>query len=197
LEGFAVSNRPTAFDILKKGALLALIGFGVVVLTGPVIALLSVGLSLAVAVLPFVFVGFCVWTLYRIVMGDRPPWHHWGELASWFGRGLRQFFHMVFQVLALPLHLVLRLGAGIAHVAGAVLGKTWSFVKVMGEIGVITATGVLVGSLVGVYLGSQHHDMDIAVPTNALVGGALAFLAATVMTVLERRRSVRQTQSAS
>jgi len=43
--------------VIRKVGLLALIGFGVVLLSGPILALLSVALSFALVLLPFVAVG--------------------------------------------------------------------------------------------------------------------------------------------
>jgi hypothetical protein len=188
-----VSHRSTPLDILKKAAVLTLIGLAVVVMSGPIIALASVVLSVAVAILPFALVGFCAWSLYRIVIhGERPPWDHLGELGTWLGRMMGRFLQMGLRILAIPLLLGARLGVGVAQLVTAILGRTWSFAKAVGEIGVITATGVAVGGGVGVYLGLQHHDMDVAIPTNALMGGILACLAGITMMILERRNAVRR-----
>lgn len=62
-------------SLLRKIAFLAVVGFLVLTLTGPVIALVAAILSVIIAivsvVLPFALIGFLVWTAFELVFGDR------------------------------------------------------------------------------------------------------------------------------
>jgi len=66
--------------MLRKIGFLALIGFLVLVLGGPVLglvaALFSLGLAIASVVLPFALIGFIAWFVYQLLFGHgTETWH--------------------------------------------------------------------------------------------------------------------------
>jgi hypothetical protein len=191
-----VANLQTPGHVVQKVILLALLGFGVVMLGGPILALVSVVLSFGLVILFFALVGFVVWSLIQFVFfGNRMAWEAIPEAArrlgqAWLG-GARKFG----QVLGVPLRFVSRIGGGLLAGAGFAWKKSWAAAWTVGEIALVALSGVLVGVLVGVVTGAPNNH-QVTVPTNALLGGAIAAVAGIAMTVRERRTRV-QTQGVS
>jgi hypothetical protein len=72
------------------------------------------------------------------------------------------------------------------HLARAGLRRCWKGTKLAGEITLMGLAGVAGGALLGVVLGLQNHDLETALPMNALAGGLIAAVVGTVLTVIER-----------
>jgi hypothetical protein len=169
----------SAASIVRKLALFALIGFGVVMLAGPILAVLSV-------VVPFALVGFLVWGLFALVFqGKRLDWREVGaQVRQVGGAGLR--------LAAAPLRAFSGVLGGVLLVTWFLWRKFWGTVWFVVEIALLAVTGVGVGALVGFLNRAQHPNLEVAVVGNAIIGGALAAVAGIVMTVLEKRGSVRR-----
>jgi hypothetical protein len=188
-----VSNLPSTLELLRRVFLLALLGLVAVVLVGPVIALVSVALSLVLVVLPFAVIGFVVWTLVQIAVGGKHlAWHNLREQGRALQETVRQIVRLSAQVLHAPLRLVKAIGLRAGDVAGGVWQLAKSGTRLVGEILVITATGFLVGGGVDLVFGPAKQDPGLPVPLNALLGGALGCLAGVAMIVLEKRAQSRR-----
>lgn len=179
--------------VVWKTAFLALLGLGVVLLVGPVVAVVSVALSLVVVLLPFVLIGFMVWALFQAAVLGKPV--SWEELRGQGGQvftPLRNLGGILFQWLRYPWRGLAHLGAAITQSGGRVLRVLGSSARVAAEVSLITAGGVLVGALMGFLTASPTSGVEVAVPTNALIGGVLAAVVGIGMAVHERRAAVRQ-----
>jgi hypothetical protein len=171
---------------LRHIVLLALLGVGVVFLSGPIIAVASVVLSLVVVfaliVLAFAAIGFLVWApVYVAVAGKELAWRKMRGMARLTGGTLQHLGWIGIQAVALPARFVAHLfqrSLRVVRVGGSFLA----------EVGVIALTGAGLGAGLGIFLAAvQHHDFATSVPLNAAAGAGIAALAGTVMALLSRR----------
>src|SRR6266436_4674961 len=63
-----MENLESTWVVFRKIGWLALLGFGVIVLSGPILAVLSVLLSVGAVVLCFALVGFMVWSIFQFAI---------------------------------------------------------------------------------------------------------------------------------
>jgi hypothetical protein len=173
----------SAATVIRKLALFSLIGFGVIMLSGPILAILSV-------VIPFALVGFLVWGLFALVFhGKRLDWREAGaHVRQIGGAGLR--------LAALPLRALSGILGGVLMVAWFVWRKFWGTVWFAVELALLAATGVGVGALVGFINRAQQPTVEVSVIGNAIIGGVLATAAGIVMTLLEKPTRVRRSSAA-
>jgi len=152
--GITMENMHSTGHLLRKVAMMTLIGFLVITLAGPIFALLGV-------ILPFALVGFLVWAVVRgIMLGPVVVGRIIGNTARAVGR----------TAVALPLWFARRVRSGIG-----LLGRL-----VMSAAGVIfpVAAGAAVGAILGMLGGEQYHDADMRVPAGALIGAGIGLIAA-------------------
>src|SRR5688500_5046059 len=105
----------TTAQILRKVAIITLVGFLVVVLSGPVLTLVG-------ALLPFALVGFVVWVGYRLVLIARES--GWRGVGAAAGRVVRT-------ALAVPLWVVARIFGLIRGVFRLVFGAVGFALRVL------------------------------------------------------------------
>jgi hypothetical protein len=183
-----VNNLQTPAEVIRKLGLLALVGFGVVVLSGPILALLSVALSFALVLLPFVAVGLLVWLPFRflwrgkeVAIRDVHEIHqNVGAAAGGVGRAIGR------TITFLP-RMAGRLVAFVFSLAWGILRLALSTTRVLIEMSMVTVTGALIGVVAGILTG---HDLAVAIPTNAVAGGLIGAGAGLVMLIRERRTAV-------
>jgi hypothetical protein len=164
-------NAPLSFlSLAKKLTLMALIGFLVITLVGPVVALVSL-------LVPFALIGYAVWWTCRWWVGGRPglkerldQGKEWGEKA----------WHGAHEVGARAMCRVRDMGAEARTKANFV-----------GALLVEATSGVLVGVFL-VLLGNPGQSMpEATVCAAGTLGGFIGVLAA-----LGRRPGARQTADA-
>src|SRR5262249_2786665 len=128
--------KMSATTVIRKLVLFSLFGFVVVMVSGPVLALLSV-------VLPFALVGFLVWGLFALVFqGKQLDWRQLGANVRGVGEaGLR--------LAALPVRAFAGVLGGGLLVLAFLWRRFWGTVWFAVEIALLAATGVGVGALVG------------------------------------------------
>jgi hypothetical protein len=144
--------------VIRQLAILTLVGFLVVTLSGPALALAGV-------LLPFALVGAGVWVLFKAVtLGPRVAF----GLAASLIRGIVQ------AVLFIPRHLV--------SAAGVVLTKTGSAARVVGGTLAPLAIGAIIGGALGAVGGVQHNDPEIRVPVGLALGAGVGMLFALTRT---------------
>src|SRR5262249_53480516 len=105
--GVAVDNQACLVGVLRKLLLMVLIGFAVVFLSGLILAVLSVLLSVGAVVFGFALVGFPVGVLFRaLVVGWDTAWqntkefgNNLGQVAGKFGRGVVQVLRVLAKVV--------------------------------------------------------------------------------------------------
>jgi hypothetical protein len=177
--------RQTATGV-RHILLLALLGIGVVFLSGPIIAVagvvLSVVVGIALIVLTFAFIGFVVWApLYVAVAGKEVAWQKVRGMARLIRDTLGHLGHIGVQSVALPARFVAGVFKRSLHVARVGGGF-------LAEVGVMALTGAGLGAGLGVILATvQHQDYAQMVPLNAVAGAGIAALSGTVMALLSRR----------
>jgi hypothetical protein len=185
-----VSNLPSTFDILRKVLLLALLGLAAVVLVGPVVAILSVVFSLLLVVAPFAFIGFLVWLMIQVATGRQHlAWDHMRQFGRTVADNVQHVSRRAAYVLKAPARLGREIGIRAAHLAGGAWRVARASTRVVGEVLLIAAIGLLVGGGMDLFLGPPRHDPGLPIPWNACLGAALGCLAGIVMVVLERRRA--------
>jgi hypothetical protein len=177
--------RQTATGV-RQILLLALLGVGVVFLSGPIIAVAGVVLSfvvtIAVIVLTFALIGFVVWApIYVAVAGKDVAWQKMRGLARLTGGTLQHLGRIAVQSMALPARFVAGVFQRSLHVARVGGGF-------LAEVGVMAATGAGLGFVLGLVLAAvQHQDYIQSASLNAAVGAGIAGLTGTVMALLSRR----------
>jgi hypothetical protein len=183
-----VNNLQTPAEVIRKFGLLALVGFGVVVLSGPILALLSVALSFALVLLPFVAVGLLVWLPFRFLWRGKEAaiqdvheiHQNVGAAAGGVGRAIGR------TITFLP-RMAGRLVAFVFSLAWGILRLALSTTRVLIEMSMVTVTGALIGVVAGILTG---QDLAVAIPTNAVAGGLIGAGAGLVMLIRERRTTV-------
>jgi hypothetical protein len=188
-------HQPT--NVLRQIVYLALIGFAAVTLLGPILAVLGALLSLGVVVLGFAILGFLIWLPFRaLVAGQRVAVENFHDLRRDLSVLVGRVLRGIVQVLTFVPRLALRILVGLIRLAFALLRLTFSGLRFFLEVGVLAATGALVGVVMGFLGGGQGHDLDVAIASNAIMGGALGSLAAIVMIIRERRERTAPRQVA-
>ncbi len=185
-----MSNLPSIFELLRKVVLLALLGVAAVVLVGPVVAILSVAFSLVLIVAPFAFIGFLVWVMVQVAVGgQRLAWDNVRQLGRSIADTVQHVSRRAAQVLQAPARLGKEIAGRTAHLAGGAWRLARAGTRIIGEVLLITAVGLLIGGGVDLFAGTPRHGPGPMIPWNALLGGALGCLAGTVMAIRERRRT--------
>jgi len=143
--------------MLRKAAIITLIGFLVITLAGPL-------LTLAGVLLPFAVVGLLAWIPFKGIM----MWKQggWTALGGSMKRGLGR-------VVAAPVWLLGRAFGAVGWVLGSVFGLV-GFV-----LGLILPVilGAVGGGVLGAIGGFEHQDADFRVPAGIVIGAAVGLLA--------------------
>ena len=189
-----MNQLQTPAAVLRQVGLLALIGFGVVTLFGPFVALMSVLLSFALVLLPFVAVGLLVWLPFRYVTrGKQATLQEVHEVRQNLGQAAGGAWRAIGRAITFVPRMAGRLVAWIFFLAWGLLKLLLSTTRVVLEMALVTLTGAFIGVVAGVLTG---HDLGVAIPTNAIAGGLIGATAGVVMLIRERR-TVRRTQFAA
>jgi hypothetical protein len=192
-KGQTMRNSHCPSHILGKLFYFALIGFIVLLLAGPVIALLSVALSMALAILsfaiavlaillPFAVLGFLIWAPLQAAFSDKPvEWRKLGRMC----KGILDL------VLSMPRRAwsIMTYSSRTAHDKLSGLS---------GNVGIVlfeTFCGAVVGFMLGVMVGKMSappHDEMIG--PGALIGAVLGALVG--VSRISTRRSEIKSQTA-
>jgi hypothetical protein len=143
-------------NLVRKVALLTLVGFLVVFLIGPVLTVLGV-------ILPFALVGFLVWLPFRLFVQRRQV--DWSGLPEKAGRAIRS-------VLTFPIRVgayVLSAAIGLLRLVGGVIGLTL-------RILIPALAGAVLFALLGAVGGMTHQDAEFRIPAAALIGAGIGAL---------------------
>ncbi|HEV3085537.1 MAG TPA: hypothetical protein VGY66_37635 [Gemmataceae bacterium] len=143
--------------ILRKAAIITLVGFLVITLAGPL-------LTIAGVLLPFALVGLLVWIPFRgIMMWKQGGWSAVGDTVK---RGLGR-------MVAIPAWIVARAFGAVAFV----LGSAFSLVGFVLGLILPVLLGTVGGAVLGLIGGMEHQDADFRVPAGALIGAVVGLLA--------------------
>jgi hypothetical protein len=173
---------------LRQIVLLALLGFVVVTLSGPLVAVASVVLSLALGILAFAVVGFLIVALVRTAhRGQRAAWEGACQACHNLARTGQHLLQNLVSFVAFPFRIGARSAGALLRLGWVLFWKTLSGVRVLGEVTLMTLTGVLVGVLMGFLTGTPNRDLEVVVFGNAVAGGVIALVAGVVLLLREKR----------
>jgi hypothetical protein len=164
--------------------MLALLGFAVLVLAGPVIGIIG-------ALLPFVLVGFVAWCGFQLISsGPQATWRalrHAGGVLAGATIKTAQFCN---RAVAFPARTTVRAMQGSKQLAVKAWRGMTKSAKVGVEGSIVTLSGAAVGALVGLVASWQTHEpYDLAIPPDALMGAVMAAGVWVAMTVAARRKT--------
>jgi hypothetical protein len=145
------------FPVLRKLAIITLIGMLVMVLAGPM-------LTIAGVLLPFAIVGLLVWIPFRAVMLWREGGFHAVGQATRTGIG---------RIFAVPAWILGKVFGGVHWV----LSTAFSLVGFVLGLILPTLLGTVGGAVLGFIGGMEHQDADFRVPAGALIGATIGLLA--------------------
>ncbi|HEV3082781.1 MAG TPA: hypothetical protein VGY66_23555 [Gemmataceae bacterium] len=162
-----MDNSGNMLRVLRKIAFFALVGFAVIFLTGPVVAMLSfiisAGLFVLFFLLPFALLGLMVWLPIRLIFGK--------------GRNARRDLWRTGRFVGRA--AVVMPARACGHVYTRTLGlgeRLHQLTCFIGTIFVETISGALVGALLGAIAGFQTQAWHIAIPAGAVIGTGLGVI---------------------
>ncbi len=182
----------TTWAVFRKIAWLTLLGFGVVVLSGPILAVLSVLLSVGAVVFCFALLGFIVWSIFQFAIhGQAAASERIQAMSHNANQALAQFGRGCLRVVAFPVQVFVRVVDSIFLAIWFVLSRIWAMTRFLGKTSILTVTGVLVGLVAGVIVGVTHNNLEVTVPINAAVGGIVGTLVGAALILRERKSPVQ------
>jgi hypothetical protein len=159
-----------AANVFRKLTLITLVGFLVVVLSGPALTLLGV-------LLPFALVGLLVWIPFRALMLARQG--GWSAVRA----GARTALRRVFTV---PLWILSRVAGGL----GWIIRFAFGIVGFVLGLLLPTIAGAILGAVLGIIGGMEHQDAEVRVPAGAAIGATIGLLAGATRSRQPRRIKV-------
>jgi YMGG-like Gly-zipper len=166
-----MSCMHTPARVLRKIVFFALLGFGVIFLSGPVIALFSFIISAALVILfvflPFMLLGLIVWLPLRAIFGGR-------------GRARRDLFETGRLVgkaaFVVPLRTCGHVYARARCARVRMHERVHTVTTFLGSILLEMVSGALVGALLGAIIGLQMNALQVSIPVGAVIGSALGLV---------------------
>jgi hypothetical protein len=181
-------SQPTPAALLGKLIFLTVLGFVAVVVSGPVLAILSVFLSLAFVLLSFAFVGFLVWLPFHVLLvGRETAFQNLRGMGQAVGGAMAGLGRMSGGVLGFLPRLCYTLRDLLVAVLGFVLRLIGGTIRLALTTAVVALFGVFVGVAFGVVNGTTHGNLEVAVPMFGAIGGLIAAVVGAAMTLFERR----------
>jgi hypothetical protein len=183
-----MENVESTWVAFRKIGWLALLGFGVVVLSGPILAVLSVLLSVGAVVLGFALLGFMVWSIFQFAIhGHEAASQSIQAMSRNATHAIGRFGQACARIVAFPFRAVVWAGDGLLAAVWFLAVRFWSLVRFLSKTIVLTGTGVLVGVAAGILAGTAQGNLDVTVPINAVIGGVVGTLVGGALILLERR----------
>lgn len=177
--------------VFRKLALLVLIGFAVVFLSGPILAVLSMVLSFAAVFAVFAMIGFLVWFPFRMLLvGRQAALADVQQLTAAAGRDFGRVGRAAARVLTVPARIVTAI-LGTALQVSWFAGKTaFSTVRFVTGMAFLALFGAVLGALCGLAMTNGHQDAQSVMVMNTLVGAGLAVAAGIVLALPRRSQPV-------
>lgn len=180
-------------SIIRQIGVLALLGLGIVTLSGPLLALASVLFTLTLTVLTFALIGLIVLTVLRaLFIGPRRAWDKLVQASGALSGILGRLPNRLGRLLRVPVRWSASFLKGSASLAKLLLATSWAGAKVLSELSLLTLIGVAVGAVVGVVAGMHRPDGEATLMVDVVLGGALTLLAGSAFMIKERRAAARQ-----
>jgi hypothetical protein len=154
---------PNSACVFHKVAIMVMIGFAAVVLSGPLIAV-------AAALLPFAILGAMIYLFVKaIILG---PY----VVAKLIGETIRG---ILFLLVIAPARLLGKAGRGV----GFVVHRAWSGMALALSVMFPSIVGGVIGTILGVIGGIEHSDADVRIPAGLLIGAAIGAVAGVLLRV--------------
>ena len=183
-----MENLESTWVVFRKIGWLALLGFGVIVLSGPILAVLSVLLSVGAVIFCFALVGFIVWSVFQFAIhGQEAASERIQAMSRHATQALARFGQTCARIIAFPFRAIVRVGDALLAVVWFMMLRFLLTARFLGKTSILTMTGVLVGAAAGVWFGIAHQNMDVTVPVNAVIGGAVGTLVGAALILLEKK----------
>jgi len=193
-----MEHPETSWGVLRKIGFLALLGFGAVVLSGPILAILSVVLSVAAVVGSFALLGLLIWGLFQAAIhGPQVAGEKCRALMGSLGQAARSIGKTAVKVVAFPFRVLGTVGAVLLMSVWFLVSRLWLFTRFLSGTAILAVIGALLGAAVGAFTGAQNHDIDVAIATNAAIGAVVAALVGVALTIHERKGKVRARYTAA
>ena len=154
-------------DVLRKVALLTLVGFLVVLLIGPVLTLLGV-------ILPFALVGLLVWLPFRVFVQGKEI--NWSGLPEAAGRAVRTILNTPVRIGALLLAIPFRVARLLLSAVVGLLRLLFGVIGFGLRIIFPAVAGAVIFAVLGAIGGVNHQDAEFRIPAAALIGAGIGVL---------------------
>ena len=168
---FIMGYLGTPVRLFRKIVFFALLGFGLIFLSGPVIALFSFILSAALVfffvLLPFMLLGLIVWLPLRALFGSRG--HARRDLVETGKLVGKAAFVMPMRTCG---HVYARARCARARMRE----RAHTVTSFLGSILLEMISGALVGALLGAIIGLQMDALQFSIPIGAFIGSSLGLL---------------------
>ena len=155
-----MDNAASASGVLRRLAFFAILGFMVVILVGPVVAVISAFFAVAVTLLsvffPFALIGFAVWLPYTILQGRPVPWKQIYDT----GKGIVQF------ALIWPMQAGRKLWTGAVHLTRNAADRAYHYGHIVMEM----IAGALLGGLIVTVVRWDHPGPYAEIALGAFIG---------------------------
>jgi hypothetical protein len=183
-----MENLESTWVVFRKIGWLALLGFGVIVLSGPILAVLSVLLTIGAVIFCFALVGFVVWSFFQFAIhGQEAASERIQAMSRHATQAMGRFAQTCVRILAFPFKVIVRVGDGLLAAVWFLMVRSFLAAKFLGKTSVLTLTGVLVGAAAGVWFGIANQNLDVTVPLNAVIGGVVGTLVGATLFLMEKK----------
>jgi hypothetical protein len=167
--------------VVRKFAFLAFLGFLVIVLSGPVLAIVStifsLGLALLSVLLPFAFLGLLFWVPFRLLSRGA---HVAGQDIRDTGKALGQIGFGV------PYRACAQVCSGAGEFGQRVRTRTHAIGSLVGGILLETFSGAAVGTVLGVVESLRSHG---SLQSTIMIGTGIGGLLGAVVGISRPRRT--------
>jgi hypothetical protein len=185
-----MENLESTWVVFRKIGWLALLGLGVIILSGPILAVLSVLLSVGAVVFCFALIGFIVWSIFQFAIhGQEAASERIQAMSRHATQALGRFAHACARIIAFPFKVIVRVGDALLAALWFMILRFFLAVRFLGKTSVLTVTGVLVGAVIGVWFGMANQNLDVTVPVNAAIGGVVGTLVGAALILTEKKSS--------
>src|SRR5262245_59090653 len=134
-----MENLESTWVVFRKIGWLALLGFGVIVLSGPILAVLSVLLSAGAVSFCFALVGFIVWSLFQFAIhGQEAASERIQAMSRHATQAMGRFCQTCARVVAFPFKAIVRVGDALLAVVWFIMLRSWLTARFLGKTSVLT-----------------------------------------------------------
>src|SRR5438270_11114361 len=117
-----MENLQSTWVVFRKIGWLALLGVGVIILSGPILAVLSVLLSVGAVVFCFALIGFIVWSIFQFAIhGQEAASERIQAMSRHATQAMGRFAQTSARIIAFPFKMVVRVGDALLRVVSSLM----------------------------------------------------------------------------